>query len=168
VGTIVQVSLSAGGLPKHAIAGGWLAAEGLVGDRHAHPQIHGGPEKAVLIVAAEVIEAFRQRGYPLFYGALGENLTTLGLDIQGLRIGDELRAGSARLRITKPRGPCKQLDVYGEALKTEIYDARVKARDASSPLWGLSGLYAAVVDEGEAKAGDAIERDGLTVGGIFF
>ncbi len=157
------MNLSAGGLPKRAVAGGSLTVEGLAGDQHAHPQIHGGPEKAVLVVAAETIEALKARGYPLFYGALGENLTTLGLDIQALRIGDELRAGAARLRITKPRGPCRQLDVYGEALKTEIYDARVKARDATSPLWGLSGLYAAVVEEGEVREGDAIEA--ITGGG---
>jgi len=152
-----QVRRQAGGLPKHAVAGGLATAEGLAGDKHAHPQIHGGPEKAVLVVAAEAIEALKERGYPLFYGALGENLTTLGLDLQALRIGDELRAGEARLRITRPRGPCRQLDVYGEALKEEIYDARVKARDFTSPLWGMSGLYAAVVGEGEVRAGDAIE-----------
>jgi MOSC domain-containing protein YiiM len=50
--------------------------------------------------------------------------------------------------------------VYGEALKTAIYDARVKARDFTSPLWGMSGLYAAVVEEGEVRAGDGIEVSG--------
>lgn len=130
---------------------------GLAGDTHAHPQIHGGPNQAVLLIAAETIDLLRQRGYPVFYGALGENLTTRGLDIQALRIGGELRAGRARLRITKPRAPCYQLDMYGPGIQAEIFDARVKARDATSPYWGLSGLYAAVIEEGEVKTGDALE-----------
>ena len=80
---------------------------------HAHPGIHGGPRKAILLVAAEVIDELTARGYPLFYGALGENLTTRGIDLRRLRIGDRLRAGGALLEITQPRGPCSALDVYG-------------------------------------------------------
>ena len=51
-----------------------------------HPQIHGGPRKAVLIVASEVVDELTARGYPLFYGALGENLTTSGLSIRDIRV----------------------------------------------------------------------------------
>ena len=76
-----------------------------------------------------MVDELIARGYPLFYGALGENLTTRGLEIRDLRIGDQLRAGGAMLEITQPRGPCRQLDVYGASLKQEIYDQKVKARD---------------------------------------
>ncbi len=58
-------------------------------------EIHGGPEKAILLVASETVDEFIRRGYPLFYGALGENLTSRGLDLRGLRIGDQLCAGGA-------------------------------------------------------------------------
>ena len=64
-----------------------------------------------LIIAAEVIEDLTARGYPLFFGALGENLTTRGLTIRDIRIGDQVRAGGAMLEITQPRGPCTQLVV---------------------------------------------------------
>ena len=47
-----------------------------------------------------------ERGYPLFYGALGENLTTRGIESADIRIGDQIRAGGALLEITQPRGPC--------------------------------------------------------------
>ncbi len=104
-----------------------LLRSGVEGDLHAHPGIHGGPQKAVLLIAAETIEVLAARGYPVFFGALGENLTTRGIDIRELRIGDRLRAGAAVLEITQPRGPCSQLDVYGESIKAEIYDRRVKA-----------------------------------------
>jgi MOSC domain-containing protein YiiM len=156
-GTIVQVNISPGGLPKRPIASGFLSPLGIEGDDHAHPQYHGGPRKAVLIVAAEVVEDLTARGYPLFYGALGENLTTRGLPIRDLRIGDRLRAGGTMLEITAPRVPCYQLDVYGPAIKQEIFDRQVKALDPASPRWGMSGFYASVVAPGPIGPGDPIE-----------
>jgi MOSC domain-containing protein YiiM len=147
-GTIVQVGISRGGVPKLPVPEAVVGPLGLEGDSHAHPQIHGGPGKAVLIIIHELIE----RGYPLFPGALGENLTTRGLDRRQLRIGQQLRAGSAMLEITRPRGPCATLDVYGAALKGEI-----KADDPSSSVWGLSGFYARVLSPGIVRSDDIIE-----------
>ncbi|MBZ5626462.1 MAG: MOSC domain-containing protein [Acidobacteriia bacterium] len=155
-GTIVQVSISLGGLPKRAIPLGMITHMGIEGDRHAHPEFHGGERQAILIIAAEVIDDLANRGYPVFYGALGENLTTRGLTIRDLRIGDQIRAGGAWLEITQPRGPCLQLDVYGESIKQEIYDSRVKDRDPASPRWGMSGFYASVVSPGPVGPGDII------------
>jgi len=129
---------------------------GIDGDLHAHPGIHGGPRKAILIISSEVVDSLVARGYPLFYGALGENLTTRGLEIRDLRIGDQIRAGGAMLEITQPRGPCSQLDIYGESLKYELYDRLVKERDPSSPRWGMSGFYASVISPGPIGPGDII------------
>ena len=156
-GTIIQVNTSLGGLPKRAISGGFITPLGLEGDLHAHPAIHGGPSKAVLLIAAEVVDDLAARGYPVFYGALGENLTTRGLAVRALRVGDRLRAGGAVLEITQPRGPCSALQIYGESIQGEIYDAAVKALDAASPRWGMSGFYARVLEPGPAGPGDAIE-----------
>ena len=155
-GTVVQVNISPGGLPKRAIPEAVVTPLGIDGDLHAHPAIHGGPEKAVLIIAAEVVDGLVARGYPVFYGALGENLTTRGIEIQDLRIGDQLRAGGVLLEITQPRGPCSALDVYGGTLKLEIYDQKVKQRDPTSPRWGMSGFYASVVAPGPVQPGDAV------------
>jgi len=155
-GTIVQVNISPGGLPKREIAEGLITPLGLEGDRHAHPQIHGGPRKAILLIAAEVVDDLSDRGFPLFYGAMGENLTTRGIDVRDLRIGDRLRAGGATLEITQPRGPCTALDIYGTSLKGEIYDKQVKALDHTSPHWGMSGFYASVVQPGPVGPGDII------------
>jgi MOSC domain-containing protein YiiM len=156
VGTIIQVNVSSGGLPKRSVSRASIGPLGLEGDRQAHPQIHGGSHKAVLIIAAETVEMLAARGYPVVFGSLGENLTTRGLAFGDLRIGNLLRAGGATLQITQTRGPCTQLDVYGETLKVEIFDARVRAGDPSSPRWGWSGFYAAVVEPGPVEAGDII------------
>jgi len=156
-GTILQINRSPGGLPKHAISEGLITPLGLEGDLHAHPAIHGGPHQAILLIASEVVDELTARGYPVFYGALGENLTTRGIPIRDLRIGDQLRAGAALLEITKPRGPCSALHIYGEAILREIYDPQVKARDYTSPRWGMSGFYARVLQPGPVRANDIIE-----------
>ena len=133
-----------------------MAPLGIEGDGHAHPAIHGGLRKAILLIAAEVVEELQVRGYPVFFGALGENLTTRGIDVRQLRIGDRLRAGGALIEITQPRGPCLALDVYGESIKQEVYDQRVKALDHTSPRWGMSGFYASVVEPGPVGPSDII------------
>lgn len=155
-GTIVQINISPGGLPKVPISGGLLTFLGVEGDKHNHPNIHGGPRKAVLMIAAEVVEELQQRGYPVSFGSLGENLTTRGIDVRRLRIGDRIRAGGALLEITQPRGPCSALDIYGANLQHEIYDQRVKKLDPTAPRWGMSGFYLSVVEPGPASTGDII------------
>jgi MOSC domain-containing protein YiiM len=87
---------------------------------------------------------------------MGENLTTQGIDVRRIRIGDQIRAGGAVLEITQPRGPCSALDIYGESLRLEVYDQKVKQRDYTSAHWGMSGFYASVVAPGPVRAGDAV------------
>jgi MOSC domain-containing protein YiiM len=158
-GEIVQLNISKGGLPKRPIAAGicFCGSLGLAGDEHAHPSIHGGPLKAILLIAVETLDELEARGYPVYPGAMGENLTTRGIDLRCLRVGDRLRAGAAELEITRPRGPCTQLDVYGPLLKYEVYDEQVRQQSPESPRWGMSGLYTSVIKEGEVRVGDAIE-----------
>ena len=150
-GTILQVGISRGGVPKLPIREGIVGPLGIEGDGHAHPRIHGGPDQALLIITIEGIQELIARGYPLYPGALGENLTTRGLDRRQFRIGQQIRAGSALLEITRPRGPCATLDVYGTLLKKEIH-----ASDETSPAWGLSGFYTRVLSAGRVRADDII------------
>ena len=121
------------------------------------PNIMAAREKLFCWWPRKSFHRLRERGYPLFYGALGENLTTRDIDVRLLKPGDRLRAGAACLEITQPRIPCSQLDIYGPAIKGEIFDRHVKAGDCSSPYWGMSGLYAAVREPGLVRPGDAIE-----------
>jgi MOSC domain-containing protein YiiM len=155
-GQIIQINISRGGVPKRPIPEGVITPLGLEGDQCAHPEIHGGPKQAVLLIAAEVVDELIARGYPVYYGALGENLTTRGLDRRQLRIGQQLRAGGALIEITKVRGPCSTLDIYGPTIQQEIYDRKVKAGDHASPRWGMSGFYVRVIQPGPVCINDII------------
>ena len=155
-GSILQINISPGGVPKRAIAEATVSPAGIVGDSWAHPDIHGGPRQALLLIAAESIEELIALGFPLFFGALGENLTTHGLDRRQMRFGQRYRIGDVLIELTKMRGPCSTLDVYGPGIHRALYDAQVKAGDASSPRWGLSGFYATVVRGGVIRPGDRI------------
>jgi MOSC domain-containing protein YiiM len=155
-GTIIQISISRGGVPKRAIAEGMVTPLGLEGDVQAHPHIHGGPRQAILIICAEVIDELISRGYPLFYGALGENFTTRGLDCREMRAGQRYRAGQALIEITKVRAPCSTIAQYGATLGKEIYDSEVKAGNPKSPRWGMAGFYASVLRPGEVRQNDII------------
>jgi MOSC domain-containing protein YiiM len=154
-GTVIQVNVSRGGIPKTPIPEGELAASGITGDSWRY-RFHGGPRQAVLLITIEGIEELVARGFALSAGALGENLTTRGLDRRALRFGQRLRAGGATIELTRMRQPCATLDVYGSAIQAAMYDSRVAKGDHTSPLWGLSGFYASVVEPGTVRPGDGI------------
>src|SRR5271166_1708889 len=143
-GSIVQINISPGGIPKRSIPEASVTATGIQGDSWAHPEVHGGPNQALLLIASEAIDELVAQGFPLFPGALGENLTTLGLDRRQMRAGQRYRAGEVFIELTKPRAPCATLNVYGPGIQHAIFDAQINAGDASSPRWGLSGFYARV------------------------
>ncbi|MEP7354570.1 MAG: MOSC domain-containing protein [Acidobacteriota bacterium] len=154
--TILQIHVSQGGIPKRPIAMGIVTSLGLVGDSHAHPQIHGGPLKALLLLASESLEELMQQGYPLYPGALGENITTQGLDRRTVRLGQRYRIGEIEVEITKVRQPCDTLRPYGVGIQRAVYDPEVKAGNYASPRWGLAGFYTSVVRPGTIHPGDAI------------
>lgn len=155
---VLQLNISQGGLPKSSIAKALVTPWGLEGDSHTHPNIHGGPRQAILLIASEVVDDFIARGYPLFYGALGENITTVELNHRTWRQGQRYRLGSdVIIELTSPRGPCAALDMYGAGLRCDIYDRQVKERDPASPRWGLSGFYASVIHGGLLIPGAPIQ-----------
>ena len=165
-GSILQINVSQGGVPKRPIADSVVTPLGIEGDHHAHPEIHGGPRKALLLICSEGIEELKQGGFPLYPGALGENITTQGLDRRALRIGQRWRIGGIVVELTRVRVPCSTIQIYnagivsGASISAAIYDQEVKAGDPSSPRWGLSGFYAAVVEPGVIRAGDPIAPAG--------
>lgn len=157
-GRVLQVNVAPqGGVPKRPVPEAMVRRLGLDGDKQADTRHHGGPRQAVLVIDLAGIEALKAQGFPVFPGALGENLTTEGLDLRPLGPGTRLRAGEAILEVTKPRQPCRTIHAWGgPAIGKACYDARVDDGEVGSPRWGLSGLYCAVVREGMVRAGDAV------------
>lgn len=146
-GSILQVSVSAGGIPKTAVPRAYAGFGGLEGDSWAHPRIHGGPERAVLIVTAGSLADLREIGFVLSPGSLGENLTADGIDACRFEAGQRYRAGEAVLQLTHMREPCRTLDVYGRGIRRAVGES----------LRG--GFYARVLQPGMISAGAIIALD---------
>lgn len=149
-GRIEAVCVSRGGLPKLAVPSAFARRGGLEGDAHNHPALHGGPERALLLMAAESLERLRAEGFAVGPGVLGENLTTRGLDFNQLSAGMRLRAGGAMIELTGLRRPCRQLD-FLNGDRPGLIQQLLK----EEPLAG--GWYARVLLAGLVRAGDPIE-----------
>lgn len=154
-GILLQINRSPGGLPKRPVAGPvMLTREGIDGDRQRNLKYHGGPDKAVLMVAAEKLDQLEAHGFEVTGGSLGENLTVRGLDTARWRSGQRYRIGEdAVIELTTLRVPCSNLHVYQPAIKAELYDARCKAGNPETPKWAGGGFYARVIHEGLLIAG---------------
>lgn len=141
-GLVVQVNISNGGVPKHPIAAARVDQLGIQGDHHLY-RLHGGPRKALLLMAAELIDTLAAEGFSVFYGALGENLTVKGLLHEQWRSGQRYLAGTALIELTELRAPCSKLRPFGPGIEKR--------------LRGHSGFYASVLEPGAIEAGDTIQ-----------
>jgi MOSC domain-containing protein YiiM len=121
----------------------------LDGDEQSDLSVHGGIDKAVYLYPSEHYSYWRTQlsDVELPWGTFGENFTSEGILEDQIKIGDRIRVGSAEFMVTQPRMPCFKLGIR--------FDRRdmVKRFLASK----RTGLYLAVVREGEVENGDAIE-----------
>jgi MOSC domain-containing protein YiiM len=107
MGVVVRIQISQGGVPKRPVPRAVVGPLGIEGDAVAHPQVHGGPDRALCLFAEELIDRFRSEGHPIRPGDLGENLVLRGIDWSSLTAGDVLRIGSeVEIELTKPTTPC--------------------------------------------------------------
>ncbi|MGE4299949.1 MAG: MOSC domain-containing protein [Desulfovibrionaceae bacterium] len=110
---------------------------GLVGDAH------GGSERQVSLLAMEHIDTMRRDLPTLAPGAFAENLTTVGIALETLRIGTRLRAGSGcLLEITQIGKKCHN--------KCTIH------KQVGYCIMPTKGVFARVVAGGMVKKGDSI------------
>ncbi|GAA2502941.1 MOSC domain-containing protein [Streptomyces gobitricini] len=124
-------------------------ASGVAGDTVCDLRHHGGTHQAVYAFAREDLDHWEaELGRPLANGAFGENLTTLGLDVNAALIGERWRiGGSAVLEVASGRVPCR---TFASWLGEQGWVRRFTRRAAPGP-------YLRVVEPGEIRAGDAIE-----------
>jgi MOSC domain-containing protein YiiM len=108
--------------------------------------------RQVHLIHEELFEELRAAGFNLHAGAIGENVTTRGLDLLGLPTGARLRLGAeAVIEVTGLRNPCRQIDAFAPGLT-----AAVLGRDPEGHLIRKSGVMAIVIKGGDVHAGDTI------------
>ncbi|MBU0979207.1 MAG: MOSC domain-containing protein [Nanoarchaeota archaeon] len=105
-GKIISINISEKkGTPKDPVDEAELRVDhGIVGDAHAGPGI-----RQVSLMASEDIEEFKRTAASkvcIKHGIFGENLTTEGIDLEKLQIGDRLKVGEAIIEITKKGKEC--------------------------------------------------------------
>jgi MOSC domain-containing protein YiiM len=143
-GTLVQLNVSAGGMPKIPVDEAQVSRDGVAGDWQTNRKYHGGPDRAICLFSQELYAWLAdEHGIALQPGSIGENFTTAGVDLRTLRKGDRLRVGKCVIEITEVRVPCKNLLLWHPLLPKVIK--------------GHSGWVAKVIEEAIVRPGDMIE-----------
>ena len=120
---------------EHLEAAALLADSGIEGCAHARP--HG--KRQILLVDLETLDAM-----DLAPGVIRENITTTGINVNGLELGQRLRVGSAMLEVAAVCTPCDQLEKVRPGLRRELY--------------GRRGMLCKVIESGVVRLGDSIEK----------
>ncbi len=112
-----------------------LQDSGLEGCAHART----GSPRQVLLVDSETLELME-----LSPGIIRENITTRGINVNGLDEGQRLQVGAAQLEISMVCTPCDMLEKIRPGLRREIR--------------GRRGMLCRVIAGGMIRQGDRIER----------
>jgi MOSC domain-containing protein YiiM len=108
--------------------------------------------RQVHLIHAELHDELQEKGFDVFPGAMGENITTRHLDLLSMPRGARLAIGeTALVEITGLRNPCAQLDNYQPGLMKAVLDT---APDGS--LIRKAGIMGIVISGGLVRAGDDI------------
>lgn len=148
-GRIFQINTSDGGVPKLTKQEAWIRATGVEGDRQATPEVHGGPERAVLLFSLERILALQEDGHPIYPGAVGENVTIAGLDWERVEPGMKIKLGDeVLLEVTRFASPCKTI---AGAFVAGRYE---RISQKTYPGWARA--CARVLREGRIRVGERV------------
>jgi MOSC domain-containing protein YiiM len=139
-----------------------VAGHGVEGDAHGGEKVkhrfrvlknpHAPNLRQVHLLHEELFDELRARGFSLQPGAIGENVTTRGIDILALPTGTRLRLGSeAVVEVTGLRNPCRQIEAFRPGLLSAML-----GRDSAGHLVRKAGIMAIVIRGGDVKPGDAI------------
>jgi MOSC domain-containing protein YiiM len=108
--------------------------------------------RQVHLIAAELLEELAALGYDVPPGAMGENVTTSGVDLLALPTGTLLRLGAdAEVEVTGLRNPCAQIDRYSPGLLGQVL-----GRDEAGEVVRRAGVMGVVRHSGQVRAGDPL------------
>jgi MOSC domain-containing protein YiiM len=148
-GSVAQLNLGGGGVPKHPVGEAEVTVAGMTGDHHTDRVHHGRGFQALCLYSKDVIEALQAEGHPIYPGAAGENITVEGIDWSGLRPGAVLLIGDdVTLELSSYATPC--------AKNAQWFIDREFRRMLHETHPGWSRLYATVLTPGRVHAGDPV------------
>lgn len=108
--------------------------------------------RQVHLIHGELFDELAEKGFRVGPGALGENVTTRGIDLLGLPRGTCLHLGEkAVVEITGLRNPCRQIDDFRDGLLAAVLD-----RDVAGGLVRKAGIMGVVRAGGSVRPGDTI------------
>lgn len=139
-----------------------IAGRGVEGDAHCgetvkhRSRVRVDPTQPNLrqihLIHGELFDELRRAGFSVTPGAMGENITTRGIDLLSLPTGAVLSIGrEAAVEITGLRNPCSQIDDFRPGLLKAVL-----GRDANGGLIRKSGVMGIVLRDGVVRPGDAI------------
>ncbi len=139
-----------------------VAGHGVEGDGHAGATVKHRSRvrvdatqpnlRQVHLIHAELFDELDAQGFRIAPGALGENVTTRGIDLLSLPRGTLLKLGDeALIEITGLRNPCSQIEAYRPGLLAAVLD-----RDADGNVVRKTGVMAIVLRGGDVRPGDPI------------
>jgi len=109
--------------------------------------------RQVHLIHQELLTDLVQRGFDVSAGDLGENITTLGVELLTLPLDTVLKIGpEAQIRLTGLRNPCYQIDDFRSGLLKQVL---VRKDDGS--MVRKTGVMAVVEKGGLVSPGDSIE-----------
>ncbi|MCB0477822.1 MAG: MOSC domain-containing protein, partial [Crocinitomicaceae bacterium] len=137
-----------------------IANYGVEGDRHAGEFVqHIFDQKKnptapnlrqVHLIHKELFDAMKEKGFDIQPGEMGENVTTVGINLLELPRNTILHLGNeAQVQITGLRKPCHQINNVQKGLLNEMV-----VQDDKIPY--LTGVMAIALKDGEVKPGDEI------------
>jgi MOSC domain-containing protein YiiM len=139
-----------------------VAGLGVRGDAHAgvtvkhRSRVRVDPTqpnlRQVHLIPGELLDELAVISARIGPGALGENITTRGIDLIALPRDTVLKIGTARVRVTGLRNPCKQIEDFGAGLLEAVLERR-----ADGTLVRKAGVMGVVLEGGAVRPGDAIE-----------
>ena len=144
-----------------------IAGRGVEGDAHAGSLVqhlsrmakdpNAANLRQVHLIHAELFDELAEQGFAVGPAQMGENITTLGIDLLGLSRGTRLRLGAeAVIEITGLRNPCHQLNGLAPGLMEAVLD-----RGGDGSLVRKCGVMAVVITSGTVALGDAIQLESL-------